>query len=79
MNLRYETKSLGLIVAVLALASCNSSTTAADVESELTDIQSVVVESVPDVTINKTDSLTIYYPNFSRIDLVTGVMPCRKH
>ena len=30
---------------------------------------------VPDVTIDETDSLIVYYPNYSRSDFVTGMMP----
>lgn len=43
--------------------------------NEYLDVHLFGVEATPILTIEKTDSLTIYYPNFNRIDLVTRTMP----
>ena len=54
-------------------------------DSELVDWETILKEYEADLATIKTspciyvdtDSLSVYYPNFSRVDLVTGVMPDR--
>ena len=64
-----------LFMVALMMVGCGTPTANTDVESENLDAQPLIIEVVPDVSIDETDSLTVYYPSFSRIDFMTGMMP----
>lgn len=64
-----------LFMVALMLDGCGTPTVNTDAESENLDAQPLIIEVVPDVSIDETDSLTVYYPSFSRIDFITGMMP----
>ena len=67
-----------LIICVLILSCCDYKTNN-DVESEVdsTDAETAVVQTKPICLVERMDTngLIVLFPNYSRIDLVCGVMP----
>ncbi len=67
---------LALVLLVFVAIGCNQANDkVSDSISVMPESESVEGHQVSCVTIEEADSLTVYYPNFSRIDLVTGTMP----
>lgn len=64
-----------VFLAILMLAGCNHPIDKPKTESAVIAEVPVIEETVPNVVIEETDSLTVYYPNFSRVDFVMGEMP----
>lgn len=72
---------IGFISIVLTAPSCGTSPQKNEdsVQIESTcipiDVQETIVETKPSVEVDETYSLRIYYPNYSKIDLICGEMP----